>query len=512
MIVKKIKNTTTETLVLHGVKLDPEQIREVDAHLGENLANCPNFEAYVTSGDVVLFLGDTELSVADSIIFSKMTQDADSLYFDDSITNFNLTEPSIQKAIENITTAGGGSWIANTLNSEGITPTDNKEIAVGTPTAGREAVFGGGDSYASLDSVKVYSYNGSSFTDRTSQIISTEGDSLSFDGTASDNMIYIASLLDDGSDKLMFPGMKLLITTASDLGSGDIVFEIWDGSIWVEFNHQSTGSGDRYLPHGNELFEQTGSFQYLFDTRILKDWSKNDPMSLGTDYYWMRLRIDGNITTSPSIDHIKLHPKGRTEINADGTITFYGVSMPRVPLNVGYGSWQAASDSPGDRDFSLADRLGVGRKENYFEDGITRDRTGFVVKLPYGLCTADPITLCFLFFSNEDRNAGDVKFNIRWDTVTHGDRIYQNTDGPAESPNQQMLTGYYPMPKDLRHYAHTLCVDIEIPHAIAETSDGVPTYLVVSLEREGASDSYGGNIVMADIGAEYSAFMVGGHL
>ena len=408
--------------------------------------------------------------------------------------------------------SGSSMWEMNPLNNEGLRPINNYEIAVGQPTGGRESVFGYGDSFGSLSSMVVYSYDGVSYTDRTASVISDDELSMSFDGITDGNAIYIGCLLSDGTDKIKFPGLKLAIDAATDLGVGDIVFEFFSGSGWIEFNHQATDSGDRHLPHGNDRMTLTGSFQYIFDSRVKDDWVKVDPVGLGEAFYWMRMRVLGGITSSPVINRVKLHSKGRIELNEDGSQTFYGDCMPRRSIPVPFGNLPPNTDSPGDKNIFFSKNLSIGVRENLFQDATT-DRSGFIVPVPVDLCTACPMVLGFDFFGNEDRPAGDVEFITRWAVIHIDSLVYDTeTDAPSIHPDERSITGTYAMEDASQYKMKHVDIELDVPYAIAESVNREKAYLVVTFQRNGSADSFSGDIVIANMSMDYSSFKLGGHL
>ena len=408
---------------------------------------------------------------------------------------------------------GEPSWEPNPLNGEGVRLIDNKEIAVGRPNYGKESVFGMGDSYTGVENIAVYSESYGTYTDRTSMISANDGTTLQFDNVLDGSCIYMASLLSNDDGPLCHVGIKADIDIEAVLGTGSIVFEFWNGTIWEEFNHQSTQSNPPYLSFGNERFEQTGSYQYMYNHSIIENLVASDPVGLGIDYKWIRLRIDGGITRSPSFDKIKLHPEGRSEIDPDGTHLFYGASKPIRDMNITYGTFEGALSGPADKDIFFSDNLDIGRKKNKFEDTKIH-RSGFTKRLPVGICTACPVTLHFLLMPNEDKLDGFVNFTIRWATVKAGNLCYDSTDAPTEFFNEQSITSFVEVLQVDRYKLREVRIDLTIPTAIAEDIEGNADYLVVTFERDSLNvgDTYTGDIIMCDVGGEYSSYLLGGHI
>lgn len=401
-----------------------------------------------------------------------------------------------------------------TSGTDGIAPIDNKELHIGLPEAGRESAFGGGDSYSGTTKCAIYTYNGTTFTDVTSNATSIDANKVSFPSNTDGNSIYIASILSNVGGKLAHPGLTIQVDTAALLGAGDIIFEFWNGSSWEEFNHMMASDSGKYLPYANAKFDQAGKFQVFFSQGIVSSWADSDPMSLGASYKWMRLRISGTVTTTPVFDRIRLHPPGRTEINEDGFATFYGAARPLQKFPLNYGTFQGAVNSPSDQDVYASDNLAIGMVDNLFLSNAT-DATGVMFALPRNICTSCPITIKFLFFATTNESSADVDFTVRWGLLSpsKSSSLYvSQAAAPTTMPDEKSLSGSYTMPANSQYNLQEVTVMLNIEDAIAERDGGSGDYIIMSFERPGQADAYAGNIAMAEIDINYVTWKAGGHL
>ena len=266
-----------------------------------------------------------------------------------------------------------------------------------------------------------------------------------------------------------------------------------------------------YLSRANEKFERTESNQVRFDPDIRSDWSLNDPVGLGVNLYWVRFRLSSPLNTLPVFDQFKAHTN-RMEINADGFQEMFGAARVRKKFPITYGSFQAAANSPGNRDLYLSDSLFVGREENQFS-GSARDNTGFAQFLPYDLDTSSDLLL-ELAFIGESNGSGTVEFTVYWDTSFDGDGVFQSTNqAPTESNNQRSQTFTFEFGSNERRQQKTVKTRLNIPEAIIRRIDSVSDILWVGLERDAGNgnDDYNGNVSVIELALYYQAWNEGGY-
>jgi hypothetical protein len=234
------------------------------------------------------------------------------------------------------------------------------EFSVGFPGRGVDTCLGEGSPY--VNGMYVFGYNGTTFTNLTTEARSTGGTPFGFPGTTAGNMIYISSLRAHATTKAVFtfPGVSAHVSTAA--AGGEIILEIWNGSAWVETNGMSLLLDDTTggVPYAKKYFGHVGKEEINFDKAANDIWQTSDPMSLGLPAYWARFRILTTLTTNPQFTKLLIQTD-RAEILSMGRVQFHGRSRPVGLLPIDSGVFNAANDSPSSTDVYLSVNLGVGR-------------------------------------------------------------------------------------------------------------------------------------------------------
>lgn len=387
------------------------------------------------------------------------------------------------------------------------------ELSVGTPNRGREAAFGEGDSYT--NSILAYTYNGVSYTDVSEEAKSPSGSTFQFPSLAINSALYISTAYDTTSP-LKFHGFKISITQAAILPFlSDIIFEYWNGTSWVEVNHMITKSTAPYLSLANDKFTQTGSFHVRFSCGIDQDWAVNDPVSFGSNLYWIRMRIDGlAITQTPIFEQLKIHTN-RFEVNEDGFQEMFGRGriIEKFPI-----TFTGLADVPGKGANSsavyLSDNLAIDFTKNSFPSNASRSAI-FTQFIPYELDTSCPLRLTISYFV-DSATSGDIKFRLRWATSDPGDSFYTSSgSAPTASPNERSLTGLVPVGLLDDNKMKVFSVNLDIPEAVSQQTNGNPkTKVWISIERIGndSEDTYSGNAIITDLALFYTAWREGGYV
>ena len=373
------------------------------------------------------------------------------------------------------------------------------ELHVGIPERPTESVFGGGDSYTR--GMLVYTENPSNeFVNVSTEARSASGSLFSFTGVGVNNSIYIASSLNNGTDYLKFFGIKTKVDTVAVKGSGEIVTEYWNGSAWTEFNAMEIDSDTGYYPHAKNYFQDIGGHHIRFSTALNKDnWTKNDPMLLGTDYYWIRFRIKTEITTAPIFQQFKLHTN-RSEINADGFIEYFGLGRPISQLPFSIGQDKAFEGNLGNQTLYISQNIGAGYQENSFNSDV--DKIGRFFFVPLELDTSSPIELKIVGRSS---GTGTIAFTVRWDYGTQGLTI-SRTKPAVVSPTAKSLT----VSKSVTEGVATFySFELDISNIISRREVGEPDYLGISIH----SSSLGGLAFdLLALEANYTKWCQGGHI
>jgi hypothetical protein len=199
------------------------------------------------------------------------------------------------------------------------------ELSVGLPEKGYESVFGEGDSYTdgmvvlTTDSTAGPTSDGGNLTDASVNAQSSSGSTLTFQGTAANHTILVASSRSSGGNPLKHWGWKVLQATASSGGS--YAFEIWDGTAWVDVSRMATHSSN-FVSYADNVFLRPDSSEHIrFGLDPDTTWSLKTIN--GLEAYWVRVRIASAVTTLPEFEQFKLSTS-RTELNSLGDVTFHG--------------------------------------------------------------------------------------------------------------------------------------------------------------------------------------------
>jgi hypothetical protein len=273
------------------------------------------------------------------------------------------------------------------------------------------------------------------FADVSAAAKSASGSTFTFTGTAVDHAIYIASSLSNASDVLEHFGIKTKISTALIPGSGSVVAEYWDGADWVELPCMEVESITPYLPNSINYFQNTGSHHIRYDTELVSDsWTKNDPMTLGTSYFWVRFRIDSAITTAPVFEQFKLHTN-RTETNEDGWVEYFGKARPLGQLGINFSAARPFEGNMQNQTIYVNEDIGVGYTQNKFT--ATTDKTGVAGFLPFDLDTSSPLILQWAGHATASQT---IVFTIRWFYVTDNGSDLYYTSEPAPIAGSKSIT------------------------------------------------------------------------
>lgn len=351
----------------------------------------------------------TNVGAATNLVGQGLTVE-DSTRYDINILSASATISGYgQASLDKMNFTSGAQFTANFIDlkedDEGLNVIG--ELHVGTPEAPAELVSGGGESYTR--GMLAYTFNpvGAVWTDVSTAARSASGSTFTFPAIAQNNAIYVASSLMDGGDFLQHYGIKISIATAVALNGGEIVVEYWNGGAWVAINHMSTLANSPYTQYAKGIFERIGSEQIRYPVAFLAAWAKNDPMTLGTNYFWIRYRIATAVTTVPIFQQFKLHTN-RFEVNADGVSEYFGAGRyPRdLPVNIAM-SQPVTGAAPGNAAIAFSATTTLTLNRNQFNNN-SLDAYGILVTIPVGLDTSMPLALEDIWYADTVA-AGDVE-------------------------------------------------------------------------------------------------------
>lgn len=384
------------------------------------------------------------------------------------------------------------------------------ETSIGLPDSGKETSLGEGDSYVS--GLLAYTYNGLTYSSVSSEAASPSDSTFTFPSSLVGNSIYISSAFNISSP-LKFYGLKINISTACSLGLGDIVFEYWNGSSWVEFNHMMVKSGNPYLSYANSKFEETGLFHINFDARIENDWTTNDPVSIGVNLYWVRFRIVGvTLTTPPVFEQIKINTS-RIAFEPTGFQNTYGLGRPKKKFPISLGGLQSNSGrTPNSSDVFLSQSLGISGDENSFPSNQDRSKI-FSQFIPFDLDTSCPAELTISYFGDSSL-AGVVQWEVIWATSLPLDGVYGSSVlSPITSSTERSNTVTDSIPILSANTDRILSIQLDIPEALTQQTNGNPSSkLWIRLTRDvSGADTYSGNIILTEFSVYYTSYRDGGY-
>jgi len=395
------------------------------------------------------------------------------------------------------------------------------EIHVGSPTRPKEFVSGEGDSHVGL--LAYTSDDDISYTDITAAVKSNEGSLFTFKGNAAGNSIYLSSVVPDSSgNPLPFYGLKTIVDTAAVLGAGNFSIEHWnDISGWVDDgNYMESQSSGHYYSNANSIFENTGSFHIRGPLLLSIEsdpnltWDVNDPITSGTDRYWIRIRIKNTVTTAPIFQQFKLH-SNRFEVNGDGWLEYFGSARPiaKLPWEVQVFEKATGTDVK-DQDLYLSKSIDNGGKKNKFvaqeTDPNKAQRIGFKTSLPLDMDTSSAVDFQWSVITDSIATPGTVDWIIRWGFESDGDNVYTTSAAaPTTAPNEQEIAyaSTSPVAVNKVKWYRTL---LNVSSMISRREDGFGDTIWVSIERS-STDTHSGDVSLVAMAAYYTKWCEGGH-
>ena len=188
-----------------------------------------------------------------------------------------------------------GTFLSRKLADEAFSIPD--KLKVGIPELGETSSFGQGAAYTRGILCYTYDSVADEFEDVSQEAQDAGAGTVEFSNTAPNSAIYISHELTDlTGDPFPFSGVWMNITTFGDVGEGEIISEIWNGSSWQEINDMLTQADAPYnqIPRGDTVNIPQGAYNFRFDDRIETIWETSDPVGRGEESYWYRLRIASN--------------------------------------------------------------------------------------------------------------------------------------------------------------------------------------------------------------------------
>jgi len=291
-------------------------------------------------------------------------------------------------------------------------------LHVGIPELGRRSTFGEGDAYTrgmrvyTTDDTTTSTTDGGNITNVTDDAASATSSTFTLQGTGVGYSILIGSALTDGTNRLKWFGLLIKQTVASVVSSGNthdsFVFEYWNGTTWTEVGSFAT-SVEEHHRYANEVFLRANSLEHLRfginGNSSVFPWAEKT--ILGTQCYWMRVRIATALTTAPTFEQFKISPS-RLEVMADGHTELHG-SARFTQTIVAAGNVFGESGGVSNGSFNV----GSGSVPNGWSHKVKNSRfdgngDGIYIQfpLPKGVCTSCPWYVKFTYYG--DKTAQDI--------------------------------------------------------------------------------------------------------
>lgn len=313
-----------------------------------------------------------------------------------------------------------------------------------------------------------------------------------------DNCLYF------GSDKDIF-GFKIniIIPTSSITNLEDIIWEFWNGTMWIPFNTMATYPEYPCYTYDKCFISLSSKFHIRFGL------TTTAPFSLltlnGFNKKWLRLRVVNALSSVPVGGYVKIHTNS-TRINNDGFIEYFGNARTNTLLPIRTYSNTTSNE------LYLDTSLYVSRANNVFSAGVMT-ALGFNFKMPIQIDTSFPIKLNLSFVVN-DASSGDIEWTLRYTYTTAESPIYLDIDDVV--PNTTIITinkvTTINVNKNNRDLRET--VDIDVHTIPANPSTNINYIFHGTLERNAGigNDTYPGKVVIAHMDCNYIAWSTGGHL
>jgi hypothetical protein len=399
-----------------------------------------------------------------------------------------------------------GQFVDQQVGAEG--PRVLGPLNVGVPEKISPTSLGQGGALQRGALVYTYNVTGGVYTDVTST------SPFTYPSNLTNSAIYMTSTVKDYTGgAFRITGMLLSVSTAAVPGTGSIVAEYWDGGSWTSFNTMSV-STTTYYTYGGKLFERVTTyppfelvnFEIQIDNPAL--WVVNDPMTLGTNYYWVRFRLAGPLTTVPIINYIRTSTNF-SYFSYDGFQIYSGKARPLRVLYIDNNTFMGTNNVPGNVDLYLGS-VGAGKNQNGLM-AKSYNSFGFNTVLPYDIDTSCRMPLT-IFYAVSDDTTGTVELKIKWDISTDDAPI--DITGGTPTATMQTTTLSVSIAASSSKKQKYVTTYFSIP--AATTFSGTTPYLMwVEISRDArfsnANDTYAGDFRVLQVHPAYYAWNNGRH-
>lgn len=286
-----------------------------------------------------------------------------------------------------------------------------------------------------------------------------------------------------GSDDPIL-GFYLKTDSVPNPGTGSVEREYWNGSAWVTFSAMATNAEYPYQQRADNIGTVIGTEQIRIGGSSLQ--AKTTINSINK--YWVRFRISAAITTTGTVDRIKLHNNGYL-INKDGFTEYFGRSVYARDLVMHWNLTESLNSlTPLSEDVAFANGIVLNYQHNELQNNLVDGRGSYMV-IPEGLDTSKGLMLSALW-TPLNNNAGDAVYEVLTYQTKVGD-ILSTANTPVTTQGIVTIAST----TDNMLYCTKIMVDIQnlIPGEI----------LAFGIKRIGNDilDTYLGNIALVNIRA-----------
>jgi len=327
---------------------------------------------------------------------------------------------------------------------------------------------------------------------------------------ANDDALYIGS-----AAVVQFPGIELRLTAALTTSSGTsvdaIVWEYFNGAVWVEQTLMSTLTGSPYTIYANETMAYgttpttytSSNFNYRFG-----DISAWVPTTVfGVFGYWIRCRvIDSSIITQVPVAELLQFHTSRVTIGGVGFMEYFGTARVAKKMTFMSTNGNVTSYAAPQNEVMIAADDGTDTIQQTFIDCQFNNGTeaglGWTISLPAEIDTSFPITMK-VYFMQASAGAGDVALRFDYVQTATGSQI-----GAVGTPTTTLFTTGYT--------AHAVGGSAG-EQAIGTLTLPIETLLVdnrlfwFQIRRDGADvlDTFAGNLFIPVVELQYCAWCDG---
>jgi hypothetical protein len=356
----------------------------------------------------------------------------------------------------------------------------DRNVSVGTYTTPVALIAGDGASHTTqMLTLQNTNLEVGVWTDVTTILASATGSTVAvFNGVVANQCFYVGG-------STTFPAIFTNSTVVIALGGGSIVCEYWSGAAWTAVCILYSESNNTHAQYGENVFSQVGLYNIRFDTPNMTGWATKSLN--GSSRYWVRWRIAVGITTSPTLEQVKLHGDS-TRVNRDGSIEWFGASTPKefFPITL-------ESGLPGNRTIAISTNISIAYLDNQYSNGAI-DSRGMIVSIPSGIDTSRGLMFAVSWISqnNDPTVSGPFRWKVYYTTVNPTGDVLDGTK------SDNLLTSTETVPAVTFEMKTSV---FRIPTASTLPGD----FVVILLERDGTAtgdppDSYAGWIATTRLG------------